>query len=193
MRERKKRNIMTEFQIDEISGVDNPAQKGAKVAIMKRDSLFGEDTVEAEERLDAIRQDIFEALRERARLAANSMRQLEEIRGRVTNEYSANPEHVGLRALIVEIDQRLTTLRSQRASQAQQEAAATFKSEPSLDEQLERLRANPSQHAATMLKIRCERDFGRLMRKSDDWETSPEYERIDAVQREADAYMAYSA
>ena len=31
-----KRNIMAEFTLDEISGVDNPAQQGARVAIMKR-------------------------------------------------------------------------------------------------------------------------------------------------------------
>lgn len=31
-----KRNIMEEFELDEISGVDNPAQAGARVTIMKR-------------------------------------------------------------------------------------------------------------------------------------------------------------
>ena len=34
----RKRNIMREFRIDEISGVDHPAQEGARVAIMKRDA-----------------------------------------------------------------------------------------------------------------------------------------------------------
>ena len=33
----RKRNIMRAFKIDEISGVDSPAQEGARVAIMKRD------------------------------------------------------------------------------------------------------------------------------------------------------------
>ncbi len=32
-----KRRKMLAFKIDEISGVDNPAQEGARVAIMKRD------------------------------------------------------------------------------------------------------------------------------------------------------------
>ena len=35
---RKRRNIMRAFRIDEISGVDHPAQEGARVAIMKRDA-----------------------------------------------------------------------------------------------------------------------------------------------------------
>ena len=32
-----RKRIMREFRIDEISGVDNPAQEGARVAVMKRD------------------------------------------------------------------------------------------------------------------------------------------------------------
>ena len=33
-----RKRIMREFRIDEISGVDNPAQEGARVAVMKRDA-----------------------------------------------------------------------------------------------------------------------------------------------------------
>ncbi|NOX84047.1 MAG: hypothetical protein GXP06_13895 [Alphaproteobacteria bacterium] len=55
------------------------------------------------------------------------------------------------------------------------------------EEQLEDLRTNPTAHGAAMLKIRCERDYGRLMQKSGDWLTSEEFAKIDAVQREADA------
>src|SRR5258705_173992 len=34
---KRKYNVMRDFRIDEISGVDNPAQKGARVVIRKRD------------------------------------------------------------------------------------------------------------------------------------------------------------
>lgn len=45
-----KRNIMEEFELDEISGVDFPAQVGARVTIMKR-ALPGDETVDKRLRL----------------------------------------------------------------------------------------------------------------------------------------------
>ena len=34
-----RRNVIRSLKLDEISGVDNPAQEGARVSIMKRASL----------------------------------------------------------------------------------------------------------------------------------------------------------
>ena len=192
MPRRGKKNVMLDFKMDEISAVDRPAQQSARAVIMKRDGVFDEQLAEAEDQLEVLRAEIFETLQERARLAAGSVRQLEEVRDRVAMALQTEPDSDGLRGLMRAIDQRLTALRAAETEQAQRAAAETFKSEPTLEEHLAALRASPSRHAARLLKIRCERDYGRLMRKSEDWAVSEEYERIDAVQREADAYMAYA-
>jgi len=61
---KKRRRIMHEFRLTEISAVDSPAQKGARVAILKRDDndngeRFGLATAWADEqdRLDAAKGD----------------------------------------------------------------------------------------------------------------------------------------
>lgn len=48
MKKLTKKRIMREFRMDEISSVDNPAQKGARMAIMKRDEETGEKTPDNE-------------------------------------------------------------------------------------------------------------------------------------------------